>query len=73
MADDDVQHLVDYKKELEHLKNRTKVMTKLIKDLEDKGVSEETEIHTTQHDFPNYGKYKTNRHIPTDKEVMNID
>ena len=47
MVSDEIQHLIDYRKEKLHLENRLKVMTKLIADLEAKGVKEETDIYTT--------------------------
>ncbi len=54
MDKDDKQHLEEYRRELSALKVRIPIMEKLIKGLESK---EKLEV-PTQHDFPNYAKYK---------------
>ena len=46
MVDEEVQHLAEYKREKLHLTERLKTMTKLIADLEAKGVKPETDIST---------------------------
>jgi len=47
------QHLKEYKAQLGHLKERIKSTENLISDI----LQAEEEVHTSEHDFPNYAKY----------------